>query len=195
MVKITKESEANGDMPAPLAEENARLLARIAELEADVSQRKAQFRAAVRIGNERTKERDRLRAEVEALRNSLRECELFVRMAGLDSKPAEKASEHARTLLAQPAGSWVNPLAAEVEKCRSDAERYACLKSMAKIGITKRQEFIITLDLVPCPNHIGELDLALDDARKGASQEADEGAEGDQEQASLAGAQAKGSDS
>ena len=45
---------------------------------------------------------------------------------------------------------------------RADAERYAHLKSIAKAGINKHWEFVITLDLVPCPDHIGMLDLALD---------------------------------
>jgi hypothetical protein len=57
-------------------------------------------------------------------------------------------------------------LVASNDALRADAERYAHLKSIAKVGITKRQEFVITLDLVPCPGHIGMLDLALDAARK-----------------------------
>ena len=114
---------------------------------------------------------DRLCAEVEALRACLSEhlraavaCQnSVIETRGTDGMDRLSfANDKARALLAQPAGPWVNPLAAEVEKLRADAERYAHLKSIAKVGITKRQEFVITLDLVPCPGHIGMLDLALD---------------------------------
>lgn len=57
-----------------------------------------------------------------------------------------------------------NPLAQqELEVLREKASLYDYLKSIARVGITKRQEFVITLDFaVPCPDHIGLLDLALD---------------------------------
>lgn len=169
----------------PLIEENARLLARIAELERSPSEFLDARRAWLASDAIKQSAIDRLCADVEALRSVLTECaddleaEVNARASGdlphrieRDLDPVRKA----RALLAQPSTSWVNPLAAEVDALtaanaalvasndamREDAERYIHLKSIAKVGITKRQEFVITLDLVPCPGHIGMLDLALD---------------------------------
>ena len=77
-------------------------------------------------------ELDRLRAEVEALRSGLTECaddleaEVSARASGELPRRIERDLEpvrKARALLAQPAGSWVNPLAAEVEKLRAKIDR------------------------------------------------------------------------
>lgn len=153
---------------APLAEENARLLARIAELER-VSENKSTVLKhiydsigtafglpvndagdalfVVRNAAKFCAERDRLRAELAQVSGY---CETLTQRCVDDT--AENARLHAEVEALKSA------LAAE----RADAERYAHLKSIAKVGNTKRQEFVITLDLVPCPGHIGMLDLALD---------------------------------
>ena len=91
--------------------------------------------------HDRRIESDRLRAELEAittanaaLRAALTECaddleaEVNARASAgelprrieRDLEPVRKA----RALLAQPAGPWVNPLAAELEKLLADAERW-----------------------------------------------------------------------
>ncbi len=69
-----------------------------------------------------------LAAEVEALKSALTECaddleaEVNARASGELPRRIERDLEpvrKARALLAQPAGTWVNPLAAEVEKLRA----------------------------------------------------------------------------
>lgn len=76
--------------------------------------------------------RDRLRAEVESLRSALTVCaddleaEVNARASGELPRRIERDLEpvrKARALLAQPAGTWVNPLAAEVEKLRAKIDR------------------------------------------------------------------------
>lgn len=110
----------------------APLLARIAELEA-ARDSDYEFDAM-------RHDRDRVSAEVEALtaanaalRECLRECaddleaEVSARSSGELSRRIERYLEpvrKARALLAQPSTSWVNPLAAEMEALRADAERW-----------------------------------------------------------------------
>ena len=155
-------------------------LARIAELEATLSGKEAAWAFLNRSIGRLRAEVEAKAGEVEALRAVLTECaddleaEVNARASGdlprrieRDLEPVRKA----RALLAQPAGEWVNPLAAEVEALRADAERYRWIKAQghkgpfyfSKTGQVDRDE----------------LDAAIDAARKGASQEADEGAEGD----------------
>jgi hypothetical protein len=125
---------------APLAEENARLLARIAELEAEVGRlsmgatRQRQTEAtwlAVREQN------DRLRAEVEALRRPLTDEEIafcifearkeagpLLRNGTLSFRIARAVEKAHLDAVGAP---WVNPLAAEVEALKLElaAERAA----------------------------------------------------------------------
>ena len=78
--------------------------------------------------HDRRIESDRLRAEVEALRDCLAEClddlssEINARALGELPRRIERdlaPVRRAAALLAQPAGPWVNPLAAEVEALRA----------------------------------------------------------------------------
>jgi len=57
-------------------------------------------------------------------------------------------------------------LTAELAECKADAERYHWIKQCALFGITKRQNNVLTLPIYDA-NHMGELDAAIDAARKG----------------------------
>lgn len=92
------------DGPCDAEAAAARAVARITELEADLREYIHGSAVVAETLKHAVTDRDRLRTEVEALRNSLRECELFVRMEGLCSEPAAKASEHARALLEKSDG-------------------------------------------------------------------------------------------
>jgi hypothetical protein len=89
--------------PAPAADGAGELLSMIDDVAADLTDHKSlayeklrKVRAAIAT----------LRQPVpDAVRDALRECELFVRMMGLDSEPARKTAESARAALASQQGS------------------------------------------------------------------------------------------
>lgn len=192
-------------------DENDRLLARIAELEAQNQTLTRECSDAEdeagRLEEELQKEHDeidRLRAEVEAkagkiqsLRDSLAECaddletEVNARASGEVPRRIERDLEpvrKARALLAQPAGSWVNPLAAEVEalteagaSLRADAERYQYLRDQCRNTDPDRMYFSVSRNIGHDWECVDKLDDAIDAARKGEGSEgaaqAKEGAE------------------
>jgi len=141
---------------APLAEENARLLARIAELETNLAKAESRgdnhwetLRSIRHIAKESgdlvrivqwvndagsgytdtaentlagvMHDRDRLRAEVEALRAGIQKALDEIDDDG--PKALKYARQELGAAIAQPSIPWVNPLAAEVEKYRADEER------------------------------------------------------------------------
>ena len=123
------------------ASEISRLRADLAAKDARIAELEAEGKRIARICDDRAGiidglreylrdfegDRDRLRTEVEALRACLSECaddlaaEVSARSSGELPRRIERDLEpvcKSRALLAQPAGSWVNPLAAEVEDWR-----------------------------------------------------------------------------
>ena len=122
----------------------APILARIAELERSHSEFLDARRAWLASDAIKQSAIDRLCAEVEALRSCLSEhlraavaCQnSVIETRGTDGMDRLSfANDRARALLAQPAGSWVNPLAAEVEKYKADAERYREVRRGARFSV------------------------------------------------------------
>ena len=155
------------------ARELATLKERIAELERSHSEFADARRAWLASDAIKQIAIDRLHAEVEALRACLSEhlraavaCQnSVIETRGTDGMDRLSfANDKARALLAQPAGPWVNPLAAELEALKSalvderaDAERYRRLRSGRCVqivgGLTRTElDAAIDADMIAYPN-------------------------------------------
>ena len=141
---------------------------RIAALEAERDLLKQEVFAVREQHGNALIERDQLRAElaVERKRQSAMRTLIASQEGTLShyrSKQAE-ADEAVRTLDSERQANAT--LTAELSECKADAERYHWIKQCALFGITKRQDIVLTLPIYDA-NHMGELDAAIDKARKG----------------------------